>query len=239
MLHDGTCDCQSESRPFAVATANRIRSVKSVRRVTDIARGGLPTITAWMVRCSRTSVMLSGTSTRREMTGVIHLSSTRSSSERTSPMRSTAAHIGAFLAVAHGMFCTLLAAPYTDFCAQAKNLLHGLASARHCRGGQSEDRRTIDVQRDAAGHRLGVLLLETGRGTMVAGCCAIVAGLNARRILFVGHGGLLKSGIGRPISTAGDGSKARSRRTATGAARGPYEALSCLIRMGKPSSMVK
>jgi hypothetical protein len=104
-----------------------------------------------------------------------------------------AACFSAGAAVVGFVLGALLAAGLADVSAQGADRLYVFTATSHGRRGQLADCGAIHVERNAPRHHLDVLLLQARRGTVVAGDSALVAGLDARGMLLVGHSGLLQS----------------------------------------------
>lgn len=67
-----------------------------------------------------------------------------------------------------------------------------LAAARHEPGGEPAERGTVDIERDAARHRLHVVFLQTCCGAMITGGRTVVTRFYAAGKFFMGHGMLLR-----------------------------------------------
>ena len=108
-------------------------------------------------------------------------------------VRATPARRRAVLAV----LCLVLAAFFTaaaaDLGAGAAEFLGDLAAAGHGRRSQEAGLCAIHVERDAARHRLNVLLLQAGSRAVITGCGAFVARRYAAGEVLVGHISLLKT----------------------------------------------
>lgn len=100
----------------------------------------------------------------------------------------TAAGLGAFAAVLHGgVLLAFLRARFADIGAGFADHSGKLAAASHVADRKATDCSTVEVKLDAACKHLDVLLPQAGRGTMVAGEGAGVAGVNAGLELLVWH----------------------------------------------------
>lgn len=97
------------------------------------------------------------------------------------------ARLRALLAVIVLVLGALVAAGLADFGADPADLGRYVATASHETRGQPADGRTVNVERDAAGHHLHVLFLQAGRRAVVASVGAGAAGVDARLVLFVSH----------------------------------------------------
>lgn len=95
------------------------------------------------------------------------------------------AGLGAVLAVLRLVPGTLIATGLADFGAKAADGNRMVAASGHRRRGKLADRRTVDVQRDALGHHLHVLLSQAGSSAVVACRRASVASFDTRGISFM------------------------------------------------------
>ena len=71
--------------------------------------------------------------------------------------------------------------------AQLAQRLGEITAASLAGGGHATDGGAVHVERNAARHHLHVRLLETRRRAVVAGIGAPIAGVDAGRVLLVGH----------------------------------------------------
>lgn len=92
----------------------------------------------------------------------------------------------ASLAVIRLVTSAFVAAGLADISAEGAHPRGELAAPCHEPGSQPADRCAIDVQGNATGHHLHVLLLQAGGGAVVTGISAGVAGFDAGLIGFVG-----------------------------------------------------
>lgn len=83
--------------------------------------------------------------------------------------------------------CALLGTCLADVRAKRANRRCVLAAPSHGGRGKLADGCAIHVQRDAARHHLHVLLLQACRRAVIARGGALIAGLDARGVLLVGH----------------------------------------------------
>lgn len=99
----------------------------------------------------------------------------------------TTAGLGASLAMVHLVLGALFGTCLADVSAKRANRRRVLAAASHGGRGKLADGCAVHVQRDAARHHLHVLLLQARRRAVIAGGGTLIAGLDARGVLLVGH----------------------------------------------------
>ena len=87
----------------------------------------------------------------------------------------------------HLVVAAFLGTDFTDLSAQAADGRHLFAAPRHGGGGKTANGAAIKIQADAAGHGLGVFLVEASGGAVLAGRGTCVAGLYAICELLVAH----------------------------------------------------
>jgi hypothetical protein len=90
--------------------------------------------------------------------------------------------------VIHLEFGAFIAAGFADFRAQPANLAGKFAAARHHAGCKTANRRTVNVERDTAGHHHRVGLLQAGGRATVAFIRAGIAGIDTGFVVVVRHG---------------------------------------------------
>lgn len=99
----------------------------------------------------------------------------------------TKARLCTRLAMAHLMFGAFIAAGFAHLGTKlAKRSCH-FTAARHISCCKPADLRAIDVQGNTPCHHFYILLLQTGCGTIVTGCCACIACFDTRLELLAGH----------------------------------------------------
>ena len=89
------------------------------------------------------------------------------------------------------MLRAFVGAGLADVSAEAANGLGCRAVARHCSGCKLTSCCAIHIKCNAFSHHFDVGFCETGYGAVVAGSCAVIAGLNAGGKYFKGHSDLL------------------------------------------------
>jgi len=82
---------------------------------------------------------------------------------------------GAALAMLHRVFGALTGATFAHLGAKRTYRLHVVVAARDRRRGKAAHIGALQVQRDAANHCFGVVLLEAGAGALKAGSGTFVA----------------------------------------------------------------
>jgi len=87
----------------------------------------------------------------------------------------------------HVMFLTFFAAGIAYLSAQFADVGSAFTLPRHCIGGQSAHRRTIEIQRNTFRHHLYIVFLKARRCAVIARHCAFVARFNTAFILAVPH----------------------------------------------------
>ena len=85
------------------------------------------------------------------------------------------AGVGAALAMLHCVLGALSGASLAHLCAKRAHRLHVVVAARDRRRGKAAHVGAFHVQRDAANHCFGVVLLETGAGALKAGGGTFIA----------------------------------------------------------------
>lgn len=80
-----------------------------------------------------------------------------------------------------------IAAGFADFRAQPTYLAGKFAAARHHAGSKAANRRTVNVERDTAGHHHRVGLLQAGGRAMVAFIRAGIADIDTGSVVIVRH----------------------------------------------------
>ena len=105
----------------------------------------------------------------------------------------TSASFRALLAMVCLVACAFLAAFLAYIGAHLADCTGELATSRHISGSEATNLGAVHIERDAAGHHLDILLLQTGCGTVVAGYGAVVTGIDAGLELIVRHSLLRKS----------------------------------------------
>ena len=90
----------------------------------------------------------------------------------------------AFLAVVHVVPSAFFAASLADFGTQRANGLHMFAAPGHGRRRKGAGRSAFNVQRDASGHHLDIVLLQAGGCALMTFDGAVTAKLQALEKLF-------------------------------------------------------
>lgn len=85
----------------------------------------------------------------------------------------------------HRVALTLLGTGFADLGAGFADHLAKLAATGHVGHGKAADLGTVHVEADAALHRLGIGLRETGNRAVVAGVCTRLASFDTRAEVFV------------------------------------------------------
>ena len=93
----------------------------------------------------------------------------------------------AVLTVLHLMFGTFVAAHLAYLSTGRTDLLRRFAGSSHHRSGKCADFRAINIQCDALGHCLYLLLLKARRCAVITCLRTLVASGDARRKLLMGH----------------------------------------------------
>jgi hypothetical protein len=103
----------------------------------------------------------------------------------------TAACRCALLAMSHLILCAFFAAGIAHVGADIAKCRGEFTSARHIAGRHAADLRTVHIKRDAARHRLYVLLGQAGGCAVIAGSSARITLVDAGLKLFMSHDDLL------------------------------------------------
>ena len=103
----------------------------------------------------------------------------------------TAASLCALLTMCHLMLCTFIRACLSDICTNRADGLGHFTSPCHVAGGKPADLGTVHVKRNAPGHHLYVLFLQTRSRAVVTSCCTLVACVDTCLKLLLCHHSLL------------------------------------------------
>jgi hypothetical protein len=109
----------------------------------------------------------------------------------TALFRAGVTRLRAFLAMICVVLHALVTARLADIGAQRTNVRRKIAAACHGCGGQSTDRRAVDIGANASGHHGRIGFCQTCRRTMITDFGATVTRCNAAGILLMSHSSFL------------------------------------------------